>query len=286
MTEVFVSCGMLPEDEIVALAPEIERLGFDGITLGDHVFIAGTPGSFPYSADGRPPFAPDAPWPDPFVVMGALATVTERIRFMTTVVILPLRHPLLVAKAVAAAARISRGRVLLGVGVGWQREEYEALRVDFTKRGAIADEAIAVLRKLWQPGPVEHHGPFFSFGPLHLEPQPPPVPIIVGGRSEAARRRAVRLGDGYVLPAPSSHYVASVRGLLAERGRTEEEFQIIVPSVMPSASELERILDLHASIVSITPWPLGVSHEVRVEHLQRCAHDVLACVRTHDGRGH
>jgi probable F420-dependent oxidoreductase len=279
MPEVFVSCGLLPEDEIVALAPHVERLGFDGITVGDHLFISGTPGSFPYSADGRPPFAPDSRWPDPFVAMGALAAVTERIRFLTSVVILPLRHPLLVAKAVTAAARISRGRVLLGVGVGWQREEYDAVGVDFTKRGAIADEAITALRTVWQPGPVEHHGRFFSFGPVHVEPLPPPVPIIVGGRSEAARRRAVRLGDGYVLPSPASEYVASVRGLLAEHGRADDGFQIIVPSVMPDATELERILGLDGNILSITPWPLGVTHEERLEHLHRCADDVLTRVR-------
>jgi alkanesulfonate monooxygenase SsuD/methylene tetrahydromethanopterin reductase-like flavin-dependent oxidoreductase (luciferase family) len=129
MTDVFVVCGLLPEDEIIALAPHIERLGFGGITLGDHVFISGMPGSYPYSADGRPPFAVNSSWPDPFVVMSALATITERIRFMTSVLILPLGHPLLLAKAVAAAARISRGRVLVGVGVGWQREDVRRARV-------------------------------------------------------------------------------------------------------------------------------------------------------------
>jgi probable F420-dependent oxidoreductase len=284
MTDVFVSCGVIPDDEIVELAPHIERLGFDGITVGDHIFISGAPGSYPYSANGRPPFAVGSPWPDPFVVIGAAATVTERIRFLTSVVILPLRHPLLLAKAVSSAARISRGRVLLGVGVGWQREEYDALGIDFSKRGAIAEEAIAVLRKLSHPAPVEHHGRFFSFGPVDLGPPAPPVPIIVGGRSQAARRRAVRLGDGYALPSPTSDYAVAVRRLLIEHGRDEASFRIVIPTVRPSDAELERVLELNPSILSITPWRREASRQERLERLELSV-DVLARVRSHDDAG-
>ena len=287
MTKVFVSCGLLQDEEIVALAPHVERLGFDGLMLADHIFMPTESGAYPYSSDGAPTFPRDAPWPDPFVLIGALSMITERIRFMTTVVILPLRHPLLLAKSVAAAARLSRGRLMLGVGLGWQREEFEALGVDFTKRGAIADETIEVLRTLSLPGPVEHHGRFFSFGPLYLEPAPPRVPIIVGGSSEAARRRAVRLGDGYVLPVfpfgEMPGHVEALRELLGENGRDADEFEIVIRGGTPTAAELATLVELNVGTIGVTPWPPfttgPTTYDEKVEHLQRCAEEVLPGVR-------
>ncbi len=291
MTNVFVSCGLLADHDVVALAPHIERLGFDGLTLPDHVFMpAQAPGGYPYSDDHKPPFALTTPWPDPFVLTGALSMITERIRFMTTVLILPLRQPLLIAKTVAAAARLSGGRLILGIGVGWQREEFDAVGVEFGRRGAIADEMITALRTLWQPGPVEHFGRFFSFGPLYMEPVPPPIPIIVGGGSEAAQRRAVRLGDGYVLPLlPFSEMpplVASLRARLAAEGRSESEFELVVRGDMPTAEELATVLDLNIGTIGVAPWPptLPSSHEQGVECLERCAATVLPTVRAHDAR--
>src|SRR5207237_5325936 len=102
--------------------------------------------------------------------------------------VLALRHPLIVARAIGTAAVIAGGRVDLGVGAGWMAEEYDTLGVDFTRRGAMIDEAIAALRALWAPGPVKHHGRFFSFGPLHMKPAPAaPIPILVRGSGDAAR---------------------------------------------------------------------------------------------------
>jgi probable F420-dependent oxidoreductase len=288
VTKVFVSCGLLQDEEVVALAPHVERLGFDGVMLPDHVFMPVESGDYPYSSDGSPTFPRDAPWPDPFVLIGALAMITERLRFMTTVVVLPLRHPLLLAKSVAAAARLSRGRLMLGVGLGWQREEFEALGIDFTKRGAIADETIEVLRALSEPGPVEHHGRFFSFGPLYLEPAPPRVPIIVGGSSEAARQRAVRLGDGYVLPVvpfgemPS--HVESLRALLAERGRDASGFEIVIRGGTPTGAELEPLLALDVGTIGVTPWSVfttgPTSHAEKLGALERCAAEILPRVHS------
>ena len=251
-------------------------------------YAARAPGAATLRGNRKPPFPLDTPWPDPFVLTGALAMVTQRIRFMTTVLILPLRHPLLLAKAAATAARISDGRLILGVGVGWQREEFEALGVDFTRRGAIADEMIAALRTLWQPGPVEHHGRFFAFGPLHMAPVPPRIPIIVGGHSDAAQRRAVRVGDGYVLPLlPFDEIpalVASLRASLAEQGRNEKEFELVIRGGAPNADELATALDLNVGTIGVTPWPSTPppTHEERLECLERCAADVLTKVHAHD----
>jgi probable F420-dependent oxidoreductase len=288
MTSVFIGCSLLSDDEILTLAPHIERLGFDGLSVADHVFIpTEEPDTYPYkyahTSRGAAPFALDTPWPDPLVLMGALAMVTDRSRLITSVFILPLRHPLLLAKAVAAAARISHGRVVLGIGVGWQRAEFDAVGVDFTKRGVIADEMITALRTLWQPGPVEHRGRFFSFGPLYSEPVPPHIPILVGGTSEAALRRAARLGDGNILPMmrvdEMSSHIASLRALLTEYGRDVSKFELIVRADSPTSEEVKRILDLGVDTIGITPWPwfptTPRTHRERIDYLERCAETVL-----------
>jgi probable F420-dependent oxidoreductase len=117
------------------------------------------------------------------------------------VLILPYRNPVLTAKMVSTIDVLSRGRITLGVGVGWLREEFEALSApDFDKRGAVSDEYIAIFKKLWSPGPVEHHGTHYSFGPLRAEPLPvqkPHPPIWIGGHSKAAIRRTARYADGW-----------------------------------------------------------------------------------------
>jgi probable F420-dependent oxidoreductase len=130
---------------------------------------------------------------------GALAAVTQRIIFSTHVYVLPARNPFVVAKAVGTAAHLSGGRVLLGVGAGWMREEFVQLEQPFERRGARMEEQIAVLRTLWRGGMVEHHGEFYDFDRLEMSPAPPaPVPILVGGHSETALRRAARIGDGWM----------------------------------------------------------------------------------------
>jgi probable F420-dependent oxidoreductase len=285
---VFVSSSFMPEEEVLALAPTVERLGYDGITLSDHLFMPHTePGSYPYSADGNPPFPLDSPWPDGIVLMAALAAVTTRIRFLNSVLILPLRNPIVVAKAVATAARLSGGRVMLGIGVGWQREEFDAVGVDFTRRGAIANEMIDALRTLWQKGPVEHHGRFFDFGPLLMEPVPPRIPIVVGGASDAALRRAARLGDGFLLPITPLEKVpgevARLRAALAAAGRDESEFETIVPVMGASAEEIKPILDLGVQSIGVSPWAAygrgPTSVEQKVDLLEHYAEETLSVLR-------
>lgn len=187
-------------DQWIELTRVAEAAGFAQVSLSDHVFYpADLDSSYPYSATGEPIFPPETPWPDVWVMTGALAAVTERILFSTHVYVLPARNPFVVAKAVGTAAHLSGGRVLLGVGAGWMREEFVQLEQPFERRGARMEEQIAVLRTLWRGGMVEHHGEFYDFGRLEMSPTPPaPVPILVGGHSETALRRAARLGDGWM----------------------------------------------------------------------------------------
>ena len=128
-----------------------------------------------------------------------MAAVTTRLRFMTGVIILPLRHPLVLAKQVATLDHMSGGRIELGIGVGWLKEEFEALGIPFEKRGARSDEYIAVMRKLWAEDGVSFDGQFVKFDEVSSNPKPVrgSVPIVIGGHSEAAAKRAGRLGDGF-----------------------------------------------------------------------------------------
>jgi alkanesulfonate monooxygenase SsuD/methylene tetrahydromethanopterin reductase-like flavin-dependent oxidoreductase (luciferase family) len=156
------------------------------------------------------------------------------VTITTGVHIMPMRHPLLVAKAVATAARLRGWRFQYGLGVGWQREEFDALGVPFERRGRMADDAITALRALWTPGVSSHDGPEFSFGPIIMEPKPPRVPIIVGGNSDAALRRAARLGDGHIMAARALTEVAAglarLRSALEAEGRDGDgDLQVFVP---------------------------------------------------------
>lgn len=206
----------------VELTRHAEEVGFDQVCLSDHLFYPATLTSkYPYQPDGRPAFTPETPWPDVWVMAGAMSTVTERIEILTNIYVLPARHPMVVAKAVGTAAVLSGGRVRLGVGAGWMREEFDVLGEAFARRGARMEEQVDVLRTLWRGGTVEHHGEFYDFDPLTMAPAPAePVPILVGGHSERAFARAARIGDGWV---GVIYNRAELRGHLATLRRLREE---------------------------------------------------------------
>ena len=212
-------------EQLVEIAKVAEQVGFEGILVSDHLFFPEQLGSkYPYTPDGVPGFTPETPWPEPFSAVAAMAAATTRLRFATMVYILPLRHPVEVAKACATLDVLSASRFVLGTGAGWMKEEFDQLGVDFQSRGARFDESIAVLRKLWQPGMAEHHGRFFDLPRLQMSPAPRhPVPIYVGGGSAAAFRRAARLGDGWLGtgtdPEQAYRDLAEIQRLRGEAGR-------------------------------------------------------------------
>ena len=178
------------------LARAAEEAGFHGVLLSDHLFFPEKLHSrYPYSPDGKPGFDGDTVFPEVWTSIAAMAAATTRLHFSTLVFVLPLRNPLEVAKTLGTLSLLSGGRVALGCGAGWIREEFEQLGVDFSTRGKRFDEMIAVMRALWRGGMVEHHGRFFDFGRIQMSPAPrAPVPIYVGGLSDAgaAPRRPAR----------------------------------------------------------------------------------------------
>lgn len=179
----------------------VEELGFESVWAVDHVVMCPDYTSkYPYDPSGRSPFHQDVVQPDPLAWLGWVGAATERIQLATGILILPLRNPVVLAKTVATLDRLSGGRVLLGVGVGWVREEAEAVGSDFATRGRRCDDAIEAMRALWREPVSSHDGEFVRFEKVVSRPKPARpggVPIIIGGHSRAAARRAGRLGDGF-----------------------------------------------------------------------------------------
>ena len=194
-----ISTAFLPTDQLVPIAKAADELGYDSLAMPDHVVDLETLRTpYPYTPDGARRWGPEAEWPDPWVLAGALSTVTTRLRFFTSVYVPALRNPFQVAKSVGTAAVISGNRVALGVGIGWCEEEFELLEQSFRTRGKRTDEQLALIEELWQPGWREFHGEFYDAPRLVMEPTPTaPVPIYVGGLSEIAFARAAR-HDGWV----------------------------------------------------------------------------------------
>ncbi len=188
--------GALPDD-LDALAQSAESLGYPTLWVGDHLVIPRTVSSrYLYNESGVAPFDPDQPLLDPITLIAYLAGRTARLRLGISILVLPLRNPVETAKTLADLHLLSRGRLVLGVGVGWMREEFEALQADYEERGEVTDEYLAILRHLWDGKREGFEGRHYRFDPLGFEPRPGHIPIIVGGNSPAATRRAAR-HDGW-----------------------------------------------------------------------------------------
>lgn len=188
---------------IGAAAVAAEAAGARSVWISDHVVIAGeTRSRYPYSADGAVHWAPATPWFEALTACAWVAALTSTVRVGTAVLVLPQREPLLVAKTAATIDALSGGRLVLGVGAGWYREEFEALRSEFTTRGRRMDEAIELMRELWTGAAGPREGEFFPLaGEVLCHPRPARpegVPILIGGMSPRAVARAGRTGDGWL----------------------------------------------------------------------------------------
>jgi probable F420-dependent oxidoreductase len=259
-----VAFPMFEPSHFVPLAQVAEDAGFESIAVPDSVFYPEkVSGPYPYTKDGSRFWKGETPFTDPFVVIPAMAAVTSRIRFYTNVLKLPLRSPLLVAKQVSSIAAMSGDRFALGVGLSWIQEEFDWTQTDKRTRGARADEAIEIIRKVCAGGGpqwVEHHGKHYDFDRLMISPAPDErVPIWVGGHSEPALKRAARIGDGWisvnVQTAEIAEAIEALNGYRAEHGRTGEPFSISV--LATDAFDLDgyrRLEDLGVTHAQCVPW--------------------------------
>lgn len=189
-------------ENVVRLAREVERIGYDQLDMFDHVVMG-----FPTDHREAPMYPPQMPILEALMTLAFVASVTDRIGLGTEVLVLPQRNPTLVAKQIATLDVLSGGRVRLGVGVGWQLAEFEALSEAFSTRGKRMDEAIEILRACWRDERIDFDSDFYRLDAIAMEPKPPQgaaLPIWIGGHSPAALRRAGRLGDGWLATARGS----------------------------------------------------------------------------------
>ncbi len=196
----FASSVGIEGDAALEICRRAEAVGFESVWGGEHVILPDTIGSrYPYTADGKIPAEPDTPIPDPLIWLAFVAAAAPTLRLGTCILIVPQRNPVVLAKELATLDRLSGGRVELGLGIGWMKEEFKALGIPWDRRGARNDEYIAAMRALWAGPHAEFHGEFVDFSPVTCSPRPVQrsIPVLVGGDTDAAIDRAVRLADGY-----------------------------------------------------------------------------------------
>jgi probable F420-dependent oxidoreductase len=216
-----------------AIGRAAEEAGFESIWTVEHVIVPdGYQSEYPYSPDGRMPGVEVIDMPDPLVWLSFVAAHTRTINLATGILIVPQRNPLVTAKEVATLDKLSGGRMILGVGAGWLQEEFDALGVPFDDRGPRLDDHVAAMRALWTEDRASHHSEFTNFDAAISLPKPPQgsVPIVVGGHSKAAARRAGRLGDGF-FPGKGDDdrmrdLIATMRAAATDAGRDPDAIEI------------------------------------------------------------
>ena len=229
----FASSIAIDHQASMEICRRAEAAGFESLWGGEHVILPSKiESSYPYTADGKIPALPDTPIPDPLIWLAFAAAAAPTMRLGTCILIVPQRNPLILAKELATLDQLSGGKVELGLGVGWLEEEFQALGVPWERRGARNDEYIEAMRTLWSGPEVEFHGEFVDFPKVTCSPRPvqPTIPILVGGDSDVAIRRAARLADGYFPGEGDVDRLASlisrVRQAAEDAGRNPDEIEI------------------------------------------------------------
>ncbi len=275
-----------------ALARAAEEAGYDSMIVPDSIcYPRHSDSVYPFNPDGSREFLEDKPFLEPFSLIPALGAVTSTLRFTTFVLKLPVRDPVLTAKQATSTAVLVGGRLVLGVGVSPWREDYEILGIDWAGRGRRMDEAIAILRGLAAGGYFEYHGTVFDLPPVKIAPVPPePIPVLVGGHSDAALRRAARAGDGWMHgggdPADLPGLLAKLARFRREEGTESQPFEIHVISTDAYTHDgLRRLEDQGVTDVIVGfRWPYVTGPdtellETKLTHLRRYARTVIAVTR-------
>lgn len=286
-----VPLPMMGVDDILTLSVDADRLGYGAIALPDSVFFPETVSAdYPYTPDGERFWAPDTPFVDPLLAIASIAAVTESIEFYTNIYKLPLRNPLLAAKEISSLAVLTGNRFALGVGLAWIPEEFAYTGTEKTTRGARTDEAIEIVRRVCAgngPEWVEFHGKYYDFDKVMIAPAPDSaVPILVGGHSEPALRRAAQRCDGWISVQATFDELERVSetllSLRADSPRADEPFQMRV--LCTEAYDLEtfaRVADIPGvTDIQVLPWYFygGDPDDLAVKRdgLARFRDDVLA----------
>jgi probable F420-dependent oxidoreductase len=250
-----------PQD-VIGIAKAAEESGFFAITVGDHVVHpVNIESDYPYKAVPGGPRSMDheAPLLNPWVTAGSVVAATTKLHFMTSVYLLLLRHPLLSANAAATLAGISGNRFLFGVGIGWMREDFEALGIPQEDRGAHFDESLDIMDRAWKGISEAHKGRFYSFEAMGTNPVPPqPIPLYFGGHAEAAMRRAALRGSGWICPPRvdlMKEQVETMGRLREELGVADKPFEFVAMLKQPDLAVMEELAEVGVSHVIVSsPW--------------------------------
>jgi probable F420-dependent oxidoreductase len=271
------------------LARAAEEAGFDGMVVPDSIcYPEESDARYPYNPDGTREFLDGKPFLEPFSIIPAMGAVTETLRFVTFVIKLPIRHPVLVAKQVTSTAVLTGNRLVLGVGTSPWPEDYAVCGVPWEGRGKRIDEQIDVLRGLMGGDYFEYHGDVFEIPSIKLCPVPTkPVPILIGGHHDAALRRAARVGDGWLHgggdPEDLPGLLARLTELRREYGTLDKDFEIHVISLDAySPDGIEKLEELGVTDVIVGfryPYEVGPDTEplqTKIDNLRRFSDDVIA----------
>jgi len=258
-------CNTGPFAIDTSLAEELvlagEAAGFESAWTVEHTVVpSGYESAYPYSPDGKMAGGvEDMLMPDPLMWMAYMAGITSTIKFATGILIVPQHNPVVAAKQIATLDYMSGGRVLIGIGVGWMREEFDAIGVPFDDRGRRTDEYVAAMRELWTSDRPTFHGEFVNFDAAYCRPQPvqDSVPIIVGGDSKVAARRAGRLGDGY-FPARGApaELLDLARATAVEHGRNPDDLELTT-SMPDDPDEIRALAARGVSRIVVPVSPLA-----------------------------
>jgi probable F420-dependent oxidoreductase len=271
------------------LATAAEDAGYDSMVIPDSIcYPAQSDSVYPFNPDGTREFLEDKPFLEPFSLIPFLGSVTKRLRFITFVLKLPVRHPVLVAKQVTSTAVLTNNRLVLGVGSSPWREDYEVLGVPWQARGQRMDESLAIVRGLSAGGYFEFHGQIFDIPSIKLAPTPSvPVPVLIGGHGEAALRRAAASGDGWLhgggKPSDLPGLLTRLHELRAEYGTASRPFEVhVISAEAYSVDGVKRLEDQGVTEVIVGfRWPYQTGPDTeplqpKLDNLRRYAEDVMS----------
>lgn len=254
----------VPQEKAAALSQLAEASGFDSVWISEHlIWPAQVPNIYPYAPDGAAPVDDQTETQDPWVVLASVASCTSTIKLGSWVYVLPLRDPFVSARAIGCLDTVSAGRVLLGIGVGWLKDEFELARQPWSNRGKRAEEIMEILRLLWTGEVVEFHGKYYQFPPVRFTPTPPQrdrIPIYLGGTSEVAIDRATRCGDGWIGlrhgdVEETAGIVSRVRAKRADHGFDPALFEVTVAtSRIPDVATADRYAEIGVNRIILKPW--------------------------------
>jgi probable F420-dependent oxidoreductase len=285
--------SMTDPSSYIPLAQAAEEAGYDSMVVPDSIcYPRHSTSVYPFNPDGTREFLEDKPFLEPFSLIPALGAVTQRLRFVTFVLKLPVRNPVLVAKQATSVAVLTGGRLSLGVGTSPWREDYDVLGVPWAGRGQRMDEEIAILRGLAAGGYFEYHGTVFDVPPIKMAPVPDrPIPLLIGGHGDAALRRAAETGDGWLHgggdPADLPGLLARLAEFRRQAGTADQPFEVHVISLDAyTVDGVHRLAEQGVTDVIVGfRWPYVTGPDTeplagKIDKLRRFADDVIGKVRT------